>query len=61
MKACGRAAEWGFKLHSHLTLAHRRLCDAVPQRRSTSHMAALIDLLISTPAVSASTVSRSST
>jgi len=59
LKACGRAAEWGFKLHSHLTLAHRRLRDAAPQRRSTSHMAALIDLLISTPAVSASAVSRS--
>jgi hypothetical protein len=59
MKACGRAAEWGFKLHSHLTLAHRRLHEAAPQRRSTSHMAALIDLLISTPAVSASAVSRS--
>jgi hypothetical protein len=59
LKACSRAAEWGFKLHTHLTLAHRRLRDAAPQRRSTSHMAALIDLLISTPAVSASGVSRS--
>jgi hypothetical protein len=59
LKACGRAAEWGFKLHTHLSLVHRRLCDAAPQRRSTSHMAALIDLLISTPAVSASAVSRS--
>jgi hypothetical protein len=59
LTACGRAAEWGFKLHSHLTLAHSRLQDAAPQRRSTSHMAALIDLLISTPAVSASAVSRS--
>jgi hypothetical protein len=58
-KACGRAAEWGFKLHSHLTLAHRRLHDTAPQRRSTSHMTALIDLLISTPAVSASAASRS--
>jgi len=58
LKACGRAAEWGFKLHAHLTLAHRRLRDVVPRRRSTSHMAALIDLLIGTPAVSAATASR---
>jgi hypothetical protein len=58
LKACGRAAEWGFKLHSHLTLAHRRLHEAAPQRRSTSHMAALIDLLISTPALSATAASR---
>ncbi len=59
LKACGRAAEWGFKLHTHLTLAHRRLHDAASRRRSTSHMPALIDLLISTPAVSASAASRS--
>ena len=59
LKACGRAAEWGFKLHTHLSLAHRRLHDAAPRRRSTSHMAALIDLLVSTPAVSASAASRS--
>jgi hypothetical protein len=58
-KACGRAAEWGFKLHSHLTLAHRRLHEEAPQRRSTSHMAALIDLLVRTPAVSAAAASRS--
>jgi hypothetical protein len=58
LKACGRAAEWGFKLHSHLTLANRRLHDAAPQSRSTSHMAALIDLLIATPAVSAIAASR---
>ena len=25
LKACSRAAEWGFKLHTHLTLAHRRV------------------------------------
>jgi Fic family protein len=59
MKACGRAAEWGFKLHSHLTLAHRRLREAASRKRSTSHMAALIELLISTPAVSATGASRS--
>lgn len=58
MNAGCSAAEWGFKLHTHLTLAHRRLYDAAPRRRSTSHMAALIDLLISTPAVSASAASR---
>jgi DNA binding protein with HTH domain len=58
MKACGRVAEWGFKLHSHLTLAHRRLHEAAPQRRSRSHMAAMIDLLVSTPAVSAGAASR---
>ena len=57
-KACGRAAEWGFKLHSHLTLAYRRLNEAAPRSRSTSHMAALIDLLISIPAVSAGAASR---
>jgi hypothetical protein len=59
LKACGRAAEWGFRLHTHLSLAHRRLHDAAPRRRSTSHMSALIDLLVSTPAMSASAVSRS--
>jgi Fic family protein len=58
-KACGRAAEWGFKLHAHLALAHRRLNEAAPRSRSTSHMAALIDLLIASPAVSASAASRS--
>jgi len=58
LNACGRAAEWGFKLHTHLSLAHLRLHDAAPRRRSTSHMVALIDLLVSTPAVSASAASR---
>jgi hypothetical protein len=58
-KACGRAAEWGFKLHSHLTLAYRRLNETAPRSRSTSHMAALIDLLIGIPAVSAGAASRS--
>ena len=59
MKACLRAAEWGFKLHAHLTLAHRRLNEAAPRSRSTSHMAALINLLVRTPAVSAAAASRS--
>ena len=59
LKACLRAAEWGFKLHSHLILAHRRLHEAERQLRSTSHMAALIELLISAPAVSATGASRS--
>jgi len=59
VRACGRAAEWGFKLHTHLTLAQRRLNEAAPRRRSTSHMAALIDLLVRTPAVSAVAASRS--
>jgi hypothetical protein len=58
-KACCRAAEWGFKLHRHLALAHSRLNEAAPRSRSTSHMAALIDLLIRTPAVSALAASRS--
>jgi hypothetical protein len=58
LKACLRAAEWGFKLHTHLSLAHRRLQEAAPQRRSTSRMAALMNLLITTPAVSALTASR---
>jgi len=58
VKACGGAAEWGFKLHAHLTLAHRRLNEAAPRSRSTSHMAALIDLLVRTPAVSAAAASR---
>jgi HTH DNA binding domain len=58
LKACSRAAAWGFKLHSHLALAHRRLHESASQRRSTSHMAALMDLLISTPAVSAAAASR---
>jgi hypothetical protein len=59
LKACGRAAEWGFKLHAHLTLAHRRLDEAAPRSRSTSHMEALINLLITTPAVSATAASLS--
>lgn len=50
--ACGRAAEWGLKLHSHLSVAHRRLHETAPQQRSTSSMAALIDLLVATPALS---------
>jgi hypothetical protein len=50
--ACGRAADWGLKLHAHLSAAHRRLHEAAPPQRSTSSMAALIDLLVSTPALS---------
>ena len=52
MPACGRAADWGSKLHAHLSAAHRRLHGEAPRQRSTSSMAALIDLLVSTPALS---------
>ena len=52
MAACGRAADWGLKLHAHLSAAHRRLHEAAPRQRSTSSMTALIDLLVSTPALS---------
>ena len=52
MDACVRAAAWGLKLHSHLSVAYRRLHEAAPQQRSTSSMAALIDLLVATPALS---------
>ena len=52
MAACGRAAGWGLKLHAHLSAAHRRLHEAAPRQRSTSSMTALIDLLVSTPALS---------
>jgi hypothetical protein len=52
MAACGRAAGWGSKLHTHLSAAHRRLHEEAPRQRSTSSMSALIDLLVSTPALS---------
>ena len=45
--------------HAHLTLARRRLDEAAPRSRSTSHMEALINLLITTPAVSATAASQS--
>jgi hypothetical protein len=48
----GRAAGWGLKLHAHLSAAHRRLHEEAPRQRSTSSMTALIDLLVSTPALS---------
>ena len=54
LKACLRGAEWGFKLHGHLTAAHRRLHDAASAHRPTSHLPALADLLIATPVLSAS-------
>jgi hypothetical protein len=47
--ACGRAADWGLKLHAHLSAAHRRLHEAAPRQRSTSSMAALADLPVSSP------------
>jgi hypothetical protein len=53
LKACLRSAEWGFKLHGHLTAAHRRLQDAASAPRP-SHLPALADLLIATPVLSAS-------
>ncbi len=59
LKACGRAVDWGFKLHRHLLGAHRRVHEAAPSRRTTSHMATLIDLVIAAPAVSALTAGRS--
>lgn len=59
LKACGRAADWGFKLQRHLLGAYRRVHEAAPPRRATSHIAALIDLVVAAPAVSAATVGRS--
>ena len=58
LKACLRGAEWGFKLHGHLTAAHRRLHDAASAQRTTSHLPALADLLIATPVLSASQVGK---
>jgi hypothetical protein len=55
LKSCSRAADWGFKLHSHLTGTHRRMHAVAQPERATSRMAALIDLLVATPAMSAST------
>jgi hypothetical protein len=52
MAGCGRAADWGLKLHAYLSAAHRRLHEEAPRQRSTSSMTALIDLLVSTPALS---------
>jgi hypothetical protein len=57
-KACGRAAEWGIRMHAYLTLAHRRLNEVTTQRRSISHMPVLIDLLMTAPAISAGAASR---
>ncbi len=53
MEACGRAADWGLKLHMNLTSAHRRLHEAAPRQRSTSYMRPLVDLLVASPALSA--------
>ncbi len=52
-EACDRAADWGIKLHGRLLATHRRMHEAVPGRRTTSRMMALIDLLVARPAVSA--------
>ena len=53
-KACLRSAEWGFKLHGHLSAAHRRLHEATLAQRPTSHLPAMVDLLVATPVLSAS-------
>lgn len=55
LKACIRSADWGFKLHGHLSSAYRRLQETAPCERSTSHMTALIELLMATPVLSAAT------
>ncbi len=52
-EACDRAADWGIKLHGRLAASHRRMHEAAPGQRTTSKMAALIDLLVARPAVSA--------
>jgi HTH DNA binding domain len=53
LESASRSVDWGLKLHRHLSAIHRRLHEAAPGKRSTSHMAALIDLLVAHPALSA--------
>lgn len=52
-EACDRAADWGIKLHARLANSYCRMHEAAPGQRATSRMAALIDLLVARPAVSA--------
>lgn len=53
-----RSAEWGLTLLDKLLQAERRLeAAAVPQRRS-SHLPAVVDLLLATPAVSVAGLAR---
>jgi hypothetical protein len=52
-EACDRAADWGIKLHGRLAAAYLRLHEGAPGQRATSRMAALVDLLVARPAVSA--------
>lgn len=53
LESASRSADWGLKLHRHLSATHRRLHEAAPGQRSTSHLPALIDLLVAHPALSA--------
>jgi hypothetical protein len=52
-ESCSRSVDWGLKLHRHLLATHDRLHEMAPGQRSTSHMTALINLLVANPAVSA--------
>jgi hypothetical protein len=58
-EACERAAVWGLKLHGRLASSYRRMHEAVPGQRTTSRMAALIDLLVASPALSADKAAQS--
>ena len=58
-EACDRAADWGIKLHGRLAASYRRIHEAAPARRKTSRMAALVDLLVASPAVSADKAAQS--
>lgn len=52
-ESASRSVDWGLKLHGHLLTTWRRLHEAAPGERSTSHMPALIDLVVAHPALSA--------
>jgi Fic family protein len=52
-EACDRAADWGIKLHGRLAASYRRMHEGAPGQRTTSRIAALIDLLVARPAMSA--------
>jgi hypothetical protein len=59
LESCDRAADWGIKLHARLAASYRRMHEAAPGQRTTSRMAALVDLLVARPAVSADKAAQS--
>ena len=58
-EACDRAAVWGIRLHGRLAASYRQIHEAAPGQRATSRMAALADLLVASPALSADKAAQS--